>query len=55
MPSVLWGDSGWIETIFDCVVYTVKRTHVDALFLSLCALQVLNIEEVLNKVRWNIA
>ena len=44
-----------MEKSFDCVASTVQQTHMDAILLSLCAVQVLNMEHVSNKVSWNIA
>ena len=54
VSSVLWGDDYWMEKIFDTAAYLIKRTHVDALFLSLHASRILRMERASGKVRWNV-
>ena len=42
VSSILWGEAGWTERIFDDAAYDVKRAHVDA-FFSLIAADIISI------------
>jgi len=56
VSDMLWGDSYWLEQIFDRAAGGLKRTQVDGLFLSLAAVGILKMEK--NKhgiVVWNLA
>ena len=52
VSSILWGEAGWIEKIFDEAAYEVKRSHVDAFFFSLIAAGILFMEPIANGARW---
>ena len=55
VSDVLWGDAYWLEHIFDRAAGGMKRTQVDALFLSLAAVGIMKIEKARGGViRWNI-
>jgi hypothetical protein len=55
VSDILWGKTFWIETIFDRAASGIKRTHVDALFFSLAAAGIVDIEKSLSGViRWNL-
>ena len=45
----------WIEKIFDRAASGIKKTHVDALLLSLASANLLEIQRIHNEDRWNIA
>lgn len=45
----------WIETIFDRAKSGVKKTHVDALFFSLAAAKILDLEKVNGVIHWNVS
>ena len=55
VSSVMWDDKYWLENIFDLPHYTVKRVHVDALFLSLAATKMLSIRRDGGRVIWTLA
>ena len=55
ISSILWGDKYWMEKIFDRAAGGLKRTHLDALFLSLEAARVLCAEKRKGgTMQWNI-
>ena len=55
VSDVLWGDAYWLETIFDRAAGGMKRTQVDALFLSLAAVGIMKLEKAKGGIlRWNI-
>jgi len=57
VSDVLWGqrNHSWIEKIFDRSFSGIKRSNVDALFLSLTAAGIIQIEKTsAGVVRWNI-
>lgn len=55
VSSVLWGDKYWLERIFDLPHYSIKRTQVDALFLSLAATKILRVRREGPRVLWSLA
>ena len=55
VSSVLWGDHYWMERIFDVPQYKIKRSQVDALFLSLSATKILHIRRDGARVLWSLA
>ena len=56
VSDMLWENPYWVKKIFDEVIKTtVKRTNVDAFFLSLRAAGILVIEKRGGGIRWNIA
>ena len=52
---VLWGNVYWIENIFDIASYEIKHVHVDALFLSLAAANIIVLQRHKSTTRWNIS
>ena len=54
VSDLLWGNKYWTERIFDRAASGVKRTTVDALFLSLSALGFIDVERVGGVLRWNV-
>ena len=55
VSSPLWGQAYWLENIFDRSNYEIKRSQVDALFLSMFASGLLTMERNRASIRWNIA
>lgn len=54
ISDMLKDDVFLIETIFDRAKSGVKKTHVDALFFSLAAAKILDLEKVNGIIRWNV-
>ena len=55
VSSPLWGQAYWLENIFDRSNYEIKRSQVDALFLSMYASGLLTMERDRASMRWKIA
>ena len=45
----------WIETLFDRSAKGVKKTHVDALLLSLACAGIITIQRINDEDRWDVA
>ena len=54
ISNVLWGDGFWMEKIFDRAASDLRRTHVDAFFLSLVAAEMLSLKSERGVFKWNI-
>ena len=52
ISDLIWGDSFWIERIFDRAASGVKKYNIDALFYSLAAAGIVKIEKRDRVVQW---
>jgi hypothetical protein len=54
ISNLLWGNKYWIKKIFDRGFHSVKKSHVDALFLSLVGCGIVDLESISGEIRWNL-
>jgi hypothetical protein len=55
ISSLLSGSEFWKEAIFDCAAGGISRMQVDALFLSLTALGIIQMQQKNTSLEWMIA